>query len=345
MYGSSRSAPSRPLIVACWREVHGEQLRVDVVRPDIVRVKISRGGVFDEAPTFAVCVDPLGESVEFVVEQDAGVARLRTSELVVSIWLDPFRLDVHRPDGTAVIETAADDEGRFWPYAILNDAFTTRRRCRQEDAIYGLGEKTGHHNRRGREFTLWNTDVLDPHATREFTAGRPASDPRSDPHQHGIRPLLRVDPVLLPPQLSDRDDGRIVRRQWLPRALRLLAPVGIRDPVHRRSIHRVRLRRTGHARDPGRLHVADRTHRAAATVGARVPPMPLVPLHPGRGRADRQAAPRPEHPVRRSLAGHRIHGRLPRFHLGHPGVPRRGRHAHPARRTGVQGHHHRRPGR
>jgi alpha-glucosidase len=152
--------------------VHGEKLRVDVVRPDIVRFKISRGGVFDESPTFAVCVDPLAEFVEFAVEQDAGVVRLRTSDLVV---------DVHRHDGTTVIETAADDEGRFRPYATLNDAFTTRRRCRQEDAIYGLGEKTGHHNRRGRDFTLWNTDVLDPHATREFTAGWPASDPRSDP--------------------------------------------------------------------------------------------------------------------------------------------------------------------
>ena len=160
--------------------VHGERLRVDVVRSDIVRFTMSRGGVFDESPTFAVCVDPLAEAVEFTVEQDTDVVRLRTADLVVSVWSDPFRLDVHRPDGTTVIETAADDDGRFWPYATLNDAFTVRRRCRQEDAVYGLGEKSGRHNRRGRDFTLWNTDVLDPHTTREFTAGRPASDPRSD---------------------------------------------------------------------------------------------------------------------------------------------------------------------
>ena len=48
-------------------QIHGERLRVDVVRADIVRVKISRGGTFDESPTFAVCVDPLGEGVEFTV--------------------------------------------------------------------------------------------------------------------------------------------------------------------------------------------------------------------------------------------------------------------------------------
>jgi len=126
-----------------------------------------------------VCVDPLGEDVEFTVERADDVVRLRTSELVVSLWLDPFRLDVHRSDGSAVLETA-DDDGHFWGYATLNDAFTLRRRCTPEDAIYGLGEKTGHQNRRGRDFTLWNIDVLDPYTTREFTAGRPESDPRSD---------------------------------------------------------------------------------------------------------------------------------------------------------------------
>lgn len=160
-------------------QIHGELLRVDLVRTDVVRIKISRGGTFDESPTFAVCVDPLGEEVEFTAEYADDVVRLRTTDLVVSLWLDPFRLDVHRSDGSAVIETVQDD-GRFWGYATLNDAFILRRKCTPEDAIYGLGEKSGRQNRRGRDFTLWNTDVLDPHATREFTAGRAQSDPRSE---------------------------------------------------------------------------------------------------------------------------------------------------------------------
>ena len=100
----------------------GEQLRIDVVRDDVVRCSISRGGVFDESPTFAVDVDPLSQPVEVSVERDDGVVRVRTSGLVVSLWLDPFRLDVHRPDGTPVVETAQDEQGRWWPYATLNDA-------------------------------------------------------------------------------------------------------------------------------------------------------------------------------------------------------------------------------
>jgi alpha-glucosidase len=160
--------------------LHGERLSVDFVREDVVRVKVSRGGVFDEHPTFAVCVDPLAEDVAFQVERGDGVVRLRSSALTASLWLEPFRLDVHRPDGSAVVETARDAEGACWGYATLNDAFEIRRRCRPDDAIYGLGEKSGGHNRKGRDFTLWNTDVLDPVTSGEFTAGRSPDDPRAD---------------------------------------------------------------------------------------------------------------------------------------------------------------------
>ncbi|HEX2786153.1 MAG TPA: TIM-barrel domain-containing protein [Ilumatobacteraceae bacterium] len=171
--------------------LHGEQLRIELVDVDMVRVKISRGGAFDESPTFAVCVDPLVDRVDFAVDQAAEVVRLRTSAMVVSLWLEPFRLDVHRTDGTPVVEAAADLAGNYWTYATLNDAFTVRRRCQPEDAIYGLGEKSGHQNRRGRDFTLWNTDIFDPERTKEFTAGRPSEDLRSE------RTSIEFDPYYI----------------------------------------------------------------------------------------------------------------------------------------------------
>ena len=145
--------------------LHRERLRIDVVREDLVRITISRGGEFDETPTYAVCRDPLAQVPDFRVVRDEDRVQVQTAACTVSLWLDPFRIDVHRADGTSVVETAADAEGRYWAYATLNDAFTLRRRCRQEDAIFGLGEKSGRHNRKGRDFTMWNTDVLSPFAT------------------------------------------------------------------------------------------------------------------------------------------------------------------------------------
>jgi alpha-glucosidase len=127
-----------------------ERLRVDVIRPDVVRLKISRGGVFDEAPTFAVVQDGSAD-------HEVDGTTLRTAALEV----DLETLAVRRADGTPVVDPIE-------PYGTLNDAFWVRRRCRPEDAIYGLGEKSGRHNRRGRSFTLWNTDILNPHAAAPF---------------------------------------------------------------------------------------------------------------------------------------------------------------------------------
>ena len=175
-------------------DLHHEQLRIDVVRADVLRIKISRGGVFDDPPTFAVCVDPLASPGDFRVEQDEERVQLITTGCIASLWLDPFRIDVHRSDGSPVIETAQDTDGRYWAYATLNDSFTVRRRCRQEDAIFGLGEKSGRHNRKGRDFTMWNTDVLSPFETLEFTAGKVADDPRGDPRSVEFDPLYVTIP-------------------------------------------------------------------------------------------------------------------------------------------------------
>ena len=50
--------------------LHGELLRVEAVRPDVVRLQLSRGGVFDEKPTYAVCVDPFGADGQHVAFDD-----------------------------------------------------------------------------------------------------------------------------------------------------------------------------------------------------------------------------------------------------------------------------------
>ena len=169
-----------PTTTGLLAQLHHEQLKIDVIASDLVRIKISRGAEFDENPTFAVCVDPLADPASFEIARDEDRVRLVTADLVVSLWLDPFRIDVHRRDGSVVIETAKDEDGNYWAYATLNDAWTVRRTIRQEDAIFGLGEKSGRHNRRGRDFTMWNVDVLSPSETAEFTTGKAPDDPRGD---------------------------------------------------------------------------------------------------------------------------------------------------------------------
>ena len=316
-------------------EVHGERLRIDLVRDEVVRFKISRGTTFDESPSFAVGVDPLSEPVTFTIERSESVVRLRTGAIVVSLGLDPFRLDVHRLDGTPVVETASDEHGEPWAYATLNDAFTVRRRCRPGDAMYGLGEKSGRLNRAGRDFTLWNTDVLSPEASAEFTAGREPEDPRADRTSTEFDPYYVSIPFFYHQDYRIRRDVGLLHRQRLPRPLRVLSRPG-EYRFHFAGGQYAEYVFAG----PGMREIL----AAYTWLTGRVslPPLWSLGYHQSRWFAYTQAAVEQmarrhresRHPLRRALARHRTHGRLPRLHLGRPPVPGRrryGRHAHRAR--------------
>ena len=229
-------------------ELHRERLRIDVVRDDVVRVKISRGGEFDETPTYAVCVDPLAEVPDFTVVRDDDRVRVSTAACTVSLWLDPFRIDVHRADGTPVVETAADDGG-----PLLGVRHLERRLHAAPDVPPG-----GRDLRAGREVRPAQPQGPRLHAVehrraqpvgdagvhRREGAGRPAGRPALG----RVRPVLRQHPVLLPPGLPGRADGRVIPGQRLPRQLRVLRERGVPDPLPRRAVHRVHLRRAARCR-------------------------------------------------------------------------------------------------
>ena len=142
-----------------------EKFRADVVRSDIVRLKISQAGVFDENPTFATCFRMPEPPSFHVTENDANLA-IDTGQIRLVISKRPFGLNAYRGDGSVIFEDHANDRGDRG-YLHLNDCFVVNRRITAHDSIYGLGEKTGRFDRRGRKFILWNTDVLAPDALRQ----------------------------------------------------------------------------------------------------------------------------------------------------------------------------------
>jgi alpha-glucosidase len=155
-------------------------LQVDILRPDLLRLRMQRqGDDFDDHPTYAVSADLNGLKAPFELHEDSGRITLTTDRLSLIISLSPFRLDAYRADGSVIFETATVN-GHPWAYASLNDEFQIARTSAPDDSILGLGEKTGRLNRNGRGFTLWNTDVLNPNAAGEFIGSRDKSDPRSD---------------------------------------------------------------------------------------------------------------------------------------------------------------------
>jgi alpha-glucosidase len=165
---------------------NGETLAAEFVAADTLRLRISRQGRFPDRPSEAVCAAWRPEPGDFTVtpEHADGAAApvavvLANAALRLRVGLAPFLIEVRRADGSLLLASAADASGRSLAYGELNDAFALVRRCGPQDAFYGLGEKSGAFNRRGRRFTLWNTDVLNPTSSGSFTAHRTSDDPRS----------------------------------------------------------------------------------------------------------------------------------------------------------------------
>ena len=169
--------------------VGDEKFRVDVIRADILRLKISRSGKFDETPTFAAAFE-MPAPVPFRVREEADVITLETSQLKLVIWRAAFGLAAYRTDGSVVFEDAVGPDGRSHGYVHINDSFVLTRRSARHDAIYGLGEKTGRFNRRGRNFILWNTDVLQRGVLAQNRLDEaeplPGSSTRFDPYYTSI---------------------------------------------------------------------------------------------------------------------------------------------------------------
>ncbi|HEY5706114.1 MAG TPA: glycoside hydrolase family 31 protein [Terrimicrobiaceae bacterium] len=169
-------------------ELEAERLRVTVLREDLFQLKISHAGGWEETPSHAVCAEMRAMKADFSVDEREDRICVVTSKMTLTIFKNPFGLAAHRADGSVILETLSDDKGTSWAYARLNDHFVTIRRCRHEDAFFGLGEKTGGFNRKGRNFTLWNTDVLNPDAAGEFAAKHEQGDPRADPRSTEFDP-------------------------------------------------------------------------------------------------------------------------------------------------------------
>jgi alpha-glucosidase len=145
--------------------VGSEQLRIELVRPDLVRLSMSRAGRFDERPTFgSAFVRPA--PVPHDIQESPSVVVVETEALRLTVSRPELHLAAERSDGTPILESARDASGRSLAYVVLNDAFALARRRLPADRIFGLGQRTGRFDRSGRRFLMWNVDVLAPGVLR-----------------------------------------------------------------------------------------------------------------------------------------------------------------------------------
>src|ERR1700721_1677498 len=76
-----------------------EKFRADVIRPDLLRLKISQAGQFDESPTFAASFR-MPEPPPFRVTDTDSAITIETDQLRLVVSRRPFTLACYRRDGT-----------------------------------------------------------------------------------------------------------------------------------------------------------------------------------------------------------------------------------------------------
>ena len=133
----------------------GAAIRVEAIREDLLRVRISPDGVWPEDASWAVL--PTSRIARVPVEPRAD--GFRTQKLVVRIERTPMRLVVEDLAGHVVTEDApgfpVDFHGVRDPQG---QAFHVSKTMRKDEHFFGLGDKTGSLDRRMQSFVNWNSD-------------------------------------------------------------------------------------------------------------------------------------------------------------------------------------------
>jgi alpha-glucosidase len=123
---------------------------VTVLAPDAVRVRIARGAKLEPDYSWAV-TKTTWPAADVKYSGDKQMRIIRTSEIEVHIQLSPFLVSFYDLGGKPIVEDARDaawdgERVRAWKSMPADEHY------------YGLGEKTGPLDKRGRSFVNWNSD-------------------------------------------------------------------------------------------------------------------------------------------------------------------------------------------
>ena len=124
----------------------GRTLEVTALRDDVLRVRESQNGALPEDASWAVL--PAARTARVAVTGEA--QGFQTKALRVSVSAD-LRLTVTDLQGNVLQKDAA-------PAQWDGKRFDISKECSADDHFFGLGDKPGPLDRRGRTFTMWNTD-------------------------------------------------------------------------------------------------------------------------------------------------------------------------------------------
>lgn len=127
------------------------KVRVTMFREGVVRVRVATNGAFAKDLSWAVVESP--EPPAVFVEDESDRVILKCANTRVTIEKSPFLIRFADGSGSEIVT----DEDSL-PMAWNGNRFRVWKKLRDDESFYGLGDKAGPLDRRGRSFSMWNTD-------------------------------------------------------------------------------------------------------------------------------------------------------------------------------------------
>jgi len=129
------------------------KVRINFLSPDVIRVCMSKNGLFRSDHSWAVINDSLEEN-NFELKETTDKIFLTTSKLTVRIKKSPCRISILDQDGKAISE---DDsiKGMCWS----GQEISVWKKMPRDEYYFGLGEKAGSIDRKWKAYSMWNTDI------------------------------------------------------------------------------------------------------------------------------------------------------------------------------------------
>ena len=103
--------------------------------------------------SFALTEYALKKSQKINISEQAQSYEIFTSKLIIRINKDPFRIRFFDKYQKLLLEDY-EDKG----FALEGENIASRKTLRANEEFFGLGEKNGSINRRGKSFKMWNSD-------------------------------------------------------------------------------------------------------------------------------------------------------------------------------------------
>ena len=325
----------------------GERLRVEVVAPDVVRLKITRGGAFDEAPTYAVCADPLAPA-DAVRRRARRRRRARPHDRARRLARDR-PVPARRPPPRRVGRDR-DGRGRRRAAVAVRDAERGLHRppplpARGRDLRAGGEDRPAQPP--GARFHA--VEHRRPRSVRDGRVHRrgPPGDPRGDRTSAEFDPYYVSIPFFSHHDAASGAAGGSFVDNGYRAAYDVLGGREVPHPLRRRPVHRVRLRRSRACPTSSRAYTCAHRPRGASRRCGRSAITSAAGTATRRTQVEElgRAPPRPRGSRATACGSISSTWTATACSPGTRGLPGRRRDARAAGRPRLPGRHDRRPGR